>query len=342
MPRKLQHRLAALCVALSSLGMAGVADAQNIQERNFKFAFVNQKEHPQGMGAQRFAEIVEKKSGGKMKVKLFASGVLGGDAAVISSLQGGTVDLTMAIPGLLSGMAKEFSLFDLPFLFNNEKEADVVLDGPVGRKLLDKLPEKGLIGLTYFEHGFRNVTNSRRPVARMEDLQGLRLRVMQIPVMIDAFGALGANPSPLPLPEVYTALEQRAVDGQENPYSLVEASKYYEVQRYGSDTRHAFNPVVLLFSKKVWDRLSEDERMILRDAARETQPFQRAANRDVNARAAEFLKSKGMVLTEFSAQERERLRDKLKPVTDKYVRQIDPALTQELFSELGKVRGVAR
>jgi len=322
--------------------MAGVADAQNIQERNFKFAFVNQKEHPQGMGAQRFAEIVEKKSGGKMKVKLFASGVLGGDAAVISSLQGGTVDLTMAIPGLLSGMAKEFSLFDLPFLFNNEKEADVVLDGPVGRKLLDKLPEKGLIGLTYFEHGFRNVTNSRRPVARMEDLQGLRLRVMQIPVMIDAFGALGANPSPLPLPEVYTALEQRAVDGQENPYSLVEASKYYEVQKYGSDTRHAFNPVVLLFSKKVWDRLSEDERMILRDAARETQPFQRAANRDVNARAAEFLKSKGMVLTEFSAQERERLRDKLKTVTDKYVRQIDPALTQELFSELGKVRGVAR
>jgi len=342
MPRKLQHRLAALCVALSSLGMAGVADAQNIQERNFKFAFVNQKEHPQGMGAQRFAEIAEKKSGGKMKVKLFASGVLGGDAAVISSLQGGTVDLTMAIPGLLSGMAKEFSLFDLPFLFNNEKEADVVLDGPVGRKLLDKLPEKGLIGLTYFEHGFRNVTNSRRPVARMEDLQGLRLRVMQIPVMIDAFGALGANPSPLPLPEVYTALEQRAVDGQENPYSLVEASKYYEVQKYGSDTRHAFNPVVLLFSKKVWDRLSEDERMILRDAARETQPFQRAANRDVNARAAEFLKSKGMVLTEFSAQERERLRDKLKTVTDKYVRQIDPALTQELFSELGKVRGVAR
>lgn len=341
MPRKLQHRLAALCVALSSLGMAGVADARNIQERNFKFAFVNQKEHPQGMGAQRFAEIVEKKSGGKMKVKLFASGVLGGDAAVISSLQGGTVDLTMAIPGLLSGMAKEFSLFDLPFLFNNEKEADVVLDGPVGRKLLDKLPEKGLIGLTYFEHGFRNVTNSRR-VARMEDLQGLKLRVMQIPVMIDAFGALGANPSPLPLPEVYTALEQRAVDGQENPYSLVEASKYYEVQKYGSDTRHAFNPVVLLFSKKVWDRLSEDERMILRDAARETQPFQRAANRDVNARAAEFLKSKGMVLTEFSAQERERLRDKLKPVTDKYVRQIDPALTQELFSELGKVRGVAR
>jgi len=207
---------------------------------------------------------------------------------------------------------------------------------------LDKLPEKGLIGLTYFEHGFRNVTNSRRPVARMEDLQGLKLRVMQIPVMIDAFSALGTNPSPLPLPEVYSALEQKAVDGQENPYSLVEASKYYEVQKYGSDTRHTFNPVVLLFSKKKWEQLSEDERKILLDAARETQPFQRAANRDVNAKAAEFLKSKGMVLTEFPAQERERLRDKLKPVTDKYVKQIDPALTQELFSELGKARNAPR
>jgi len=341
MPKKLPHRLAATCLVLSAFLAAGLAAAQNIQERTFKFAFVNQKEHPQGMGAQRFSEIVEKKSGGKMKVKLFPSGVLGGDASVIASLQGGTVEMTMAIPGLLSGMAREFSLFDLPFLFNNEKEADFVLDGPVGRKLLDKLPEKGLIGLTYFEHGFRNVTNSRRPVAKMEDLQGLKLRVMQIPVMIDAFRALGANPSPLPLPEVYTALEQKAVDGQENPYSLVEASKYYEIQKYGSNTRHVFNPVVLLFSKKRWEQLSEDERKILLDAARETQPFQRAANRDVNARAAEFLKGQGMVLTEFPAAERERLREKLAPVTDKHVKQIDPVLTQELFSELGKARSSA-
>ena len=167
MPKARPHRLLATCIVLTSFLAAGLAGAQNIQERTFKFAFVNQKEHPQGRGAQRFSVIVEKTSGGKMKVKLFPSGVLGGDASVIASLQGGTVEMTMAIPGLLSGMAREFSLFDLPVLFNNEKEADFVLDGPVGRKLLDKLPEKGLIGLTYFEHGFRNVTNSRRPIARL-------------------------------------------------------------------------------------------------------------------------------------------------------------------------------
>jgi TRAP-type transport system periplasmic protein len=330
--------VAALCGLSASLVMAGAVHAQNIKERNFKYAFVNQKDHPQGMGAQRFAELVEKKSGGKMKVKLFPAGVLGGDAAIISSLQGGTVDLTMVVPGSLSVAIKDFALFDLPFLFNNEKEADHVIDGPVGKKLLDQLPAKGLVGLTYFEHGFRNVTNSRRPVAKMEDLQGLKLRTMQIPVMIDMFNALGANASPLPLPEVYTALEQKAVDGQENPYSLVEASKYYEIQKYASDTRHTFNPIVVLFSKKVWDQLSEDERKILLDAAKETQPYQRAANREVNAKAAEFLKSKGMTLTSFPPQERERLREKLKPVTDKYVKQLDPATAQEMFAELAKAR----
>jgi len=331
--------LAALCALAASFVMVGAGHAQDIKERNFKLAFVNQKEHPQGMGAQRFAEILEKKSGGKMKVKLFPAGVLGGDAAIVSSLQGGTVDLTMVVPGSLSVAIKEFTLFDLPFLFNNEKEADVVLDGPVGRKLLEKLPEKGLVGLTYFEHGFRNVTNSRRPVAKMEDLQGLKLRVMQIPVMIDMFNSLGANSSPLPLPEVYTALEQRAVDGQENPYSLVESSKYYEIQKFGSDTKHTFNPIVLLFSKKIWDQLSADERKLLLDSAKEAQPYQRQVNREVNAKAAEFLKTKGMTLTEFPAQERERLREKLKPVTEKYVKQIDPALAQELFAELAKARG---
>jgi len=334
-----QRMLAALCGLATSFLVTGAGHAQNIQERTFKFAFVNQKDHPQGMGAQRFAELVEKKSGGKMKVKLFPAGVLGGDAAIISSLQGGTVDFTMVVPGSLSVAIKEFTLFDLPFLFNDEKEADFVIDGPVGRKLLDKLPAKGLIGLTYFEHGFRNITNSRRTVATLEDLQGLKLRVMQIPVMIDMFAALGANPSPLPLPEVYTALEQKAVDGQENPYSLVEASKYYEIQKYGSDTRHTFNPIVVLFSKKTSDRLSEDERKILSEAAKETQPYQRRVNREENAKAAEFLKSKGMTLTAFPAQERERLREKLKPVTDKYVKQVDPALAQELFAELAKARG---
>ena len=330
--------LTALCGLAASFVMAGAAHAQNIREHTFKYAFVNQKDHPQGKGAQRFAETVEKKSGGKMKVKLYPAGILGGDAAIISSLQGGTVDFTMVVPGSLSVAIKDFSLFDLPFLFNDEKEADYVIDGPVGRKLLDKLPEKGLVGLTYFEHGFRNVTNSRRPVATAEDLQGLKLRVMQIPVMIDMFAALGVNPSPLPLPEVYSALEQKAVDGQENPYSLVEASKYYEIQKYGSDTRHTFNPIVVLFSKKTWDRLSEDERKILSDAAKETQPYQRRVNREENAKAAEFLKGKGMVLTAFPAKERERLREKLKPVTEKYLSQVDPALAKELLTELAKVR----
>lgn len=154
----------------SLLSLVGAGYAQNIKDRNFKFAFVLHKEHPLSVGAQKFADLVSEKSGGKMKVKLFPAGVLGGDPAVISSLQGGTVEMTAVVPGLVAGAIKEFIVFDFPFLFKNENEAYAVVDGPVGKKLLDKLPERGLMGLSYWEHGFRNVTNSKRPVAKLEDI----------------------------------------------------------------------------------------------------------------------------------------------------------------------------
>ena len=177
--------------------------------------------------------------------------------------------MTMVVPGTVSGNIKEFSIFDFPLLFNSYEEADAVLDGPVGQKLLTRLPEKGLIGLGYWDHGYRNLTNNRRPVAKLEDIQGLKIRVIQIPIVIDTFNALGANAVPMPLPEVYTALETGAVDGQENPNALIESSKYQEVQKYILTTRHIYNPLVVLFSKKTWDKLSEDERRILQEAARQ-------------------------------------------------------------------------
>ena len=205
-----------------------------------------------------------------MKVRIYAGGSLGGEAVVASSMQGGTVEMSMMGPGILTGMNKDFGIFDTPFMFNDAKEADAVMDGPVGQKLLDKLPEKGLIGLSYWDHGFRVLTNSRRPVSKMEDIQGLKIRVQQIPVFIDAFTALGANPVPMPFTELYTALETKAVDGQENPFVSIEVTKFYEVQKYASNTRHAYSPLLVLVSKRFWDQLSADERKILQDAANET------------------------------------------------------------------------
>jgi tripartite ATP-independent transporter DctP family solute receptor len=227
---------------------------------------------------------------------------------------------------------------DFPFLFRNENEAYAVVDG-VGKKLLDKLPERGLIGLSYWEHGFRNVTNSKRPVAKLEDIQGLKIRVIQISIYVDMFNALGANAVAMPLPEVYTALETKAVDGQENPFSFMEASKFYEVQKYASTTRHMYNPLLVLFSKKIWDQLSNDERKILLDAANEAKPYQRKVSREMDVKSIEIVKSKGMTVTEFPPQEIARMREKVKPVTEKYEKEAGEALVKELYAEIEKVRG---
>ena len=331
-------------IALTILGAVALvlpafAHAQNVKDRSIKLALANTAESAHGLGAQRFADIVAKRSDGKLKIKLYPGGVLGGEAAVASSLQGGTIEMSMMGPGLLTGMDKDFGVFDTPFLFDDFKEVDAVVDGPVGKRLLDKLPEKGLIGLAYWDHGFRILTNSRRPVAKLEDIQGLKIRVQQIPVFIDTFSALGANAVPMPFPELYTALETKTVDGQENPFVSVEVTKFYEVQKYASNTRHAYSPLLVLASKKFWDQLSDDERKILIEAASEARPYQRQTSRAMDAKAMDTLKAKGMTVTEVSTQERARMREKLKPVIEKHNKTISESLIKEVNAEIVKVRG---
>ena len=330
--------IVASVVVMSAL-LAVEVNAQNVGSRTFRVAYVQAKDHPHGLGAQRFADLVQQKSGGKMKVTTFGSGTLGGDAQVISSLQGGTIDMTMVSPGLLVGLEKEYALLDLPFLFNNYQEVDAVLDGPVGKKLLEKLPAKGLIGLGYWDHGFRNVTNSKRPILKLEDLAGLKIRVIQIAQFIEMFNTLGANAVPMSFTELYTALETKTVDGQENPLATVEASKFYEVQKFASLTQHVYNPLVTIFSKKTWDRLSPDERKIIQDAANEAGAYERKVSRETNEKAAEVLKGKGMAVNPIAPQEIERMREKVKPVTDKFVKEGGEALAQEIYAEIAKVRG---
>lgn len=327
--------LASLATLLAGSPAAHAAD---IKERNLKIAAVLQADSPYVVAAQKFADTVGQKSGGKVKAKVFAGGSLGGDVAVISSLQGGTVDMTMVSAGLLSGLSKEYGVFSIPLLFNDAKQAYGVLDGPVGKKFLDLLPSKGLVGLGWWEYGFHNVTNSKRPVVKWEDIQGLKIRTQQIPVVIEAIGALGANAVPMPFTELYTALETRAVDGQQNTLTTIEKANFYEVQKYVSTTRHIYDPIVVLFSKKVWDRLSEDERKIIQDTVAELTPYQRQLNQDSDVKALEALKKKGMTATEFAPQERERMREKLKPVAQKHMSDGDAALTKELFAEIEKSR----
>ena len=334
---KLKTLAATMMGALLVAGTTG-AMAADIKDRTIKYAVIYDMKHPHGLGAQKFADLVAQRSDNKIKVKIYPNATLGGEIVIISAMQGGTVEMAAMATSQLVGVIKDFAALDLPFLFNNEMEVDRVVDGAIGKMFLDKMPEKGLIGLSWFEHGFRNLTNSRRPVTKLEEIQGLKLRVEQNAVAVDTWNALGANAVPMPFPELYTALEQKVVDGQENPYSTVDSSKFYEVQKYLSVTKHKYTPLVVTVSKKFWDQLSTDEKKLIQDAATEAAVYQRKANRDLSEQYVQSLKKAGMQVNEISAAELARMRAKVQPVVDKYSAQIGGTLVKDLYGEIEKAR----
>ena len=276
-------------------------------------------DHPQGQAVAKFGELVGQKSDGKIKVKMFAGGLLGNDVSMVSSLQGGTQEMTIPDTSTLVGIAglKEFGLINLPFVLNSSQEADALLDGPWGQKLMAKLPEKGLVGLGFWENGFRQISNNRHPINKAEDISGLKLRVIQNPLFIDTFKALGANALPMPFPEVYTALETGTVDGQENPLATLIASKFYEVQKDAGISNHIYSVWAFLISKKFWDKLSPDEQKILTEAANEATAFERKTIRAFDATALEEIKAKGVQVTTLTDEETAKLRELTKPVSAK-------------------------
>ena len=314
-----------------------VGQAQDIQERTIRMSTANNKGHPQVMGAERFAELVSEKSGGKITVKIFPGGVLGPDLQNFSAMQGGTLDMNVGNASLLAGNVKEFAIFDLPFLFHTREEAYAVMDGPVGKKLFDLLPEKGLVGLAYWELGFRDINNSERPIEKAEDLEGLKMRVIPTPIYVDFMNALGANAVPMPFTETYTALETGAIDGMTNPLINVKDSKFYEVTDYLTITNHMYNPQAVTISKITWDKLSDAEKKIFQEAALEATAYQREAAQKASEEALEELKGE-MEVNELSAEEVARMQEKAKPVIDKYTADIGADLVAEAQAEIAAIR----
>ncbi|MBA2964306.1 MULTISPECIES: DctP family TRAP transporter solute-binding subunit [Ramlibacter] len=324
-------------VATAAVAVLGIAPLAQAQTRTLKFANQNAKGHPIVLGMDKFAEIVNAKSGGKLKVTVFPGGALGSDQANLSSLQGGTLEMAAMNSGIFASVVKDFAVYDFPFLVSSPKEADALLDGPVGKQLHTRLEEKGLVGLAYFDLGFRELTNSKRPIAKVEDIAGLKLRVIPNPINVDWVSALGANPTPLPFPELYAALEQKAVDGQENPVATIQGAKLNEVQKYMTLTNHQYNPQSVVISKKVWDQLSADEKKLLQDAATESAKYQREQTRTAGSTILEALKKGGLQVTELPAAEVGKLRDKMKPVIAKHSAGIE-ATVSAVQAELDKVR----
>jgi TRAP-type transport system periplasmic protein len=322
-------------VAAVTLSAFGLAQAQT---RTLKFANQNAKGTPIVSGMEKFGELVEKKSGGKLKVQVFPGGALGSDQANVSAMQGGSLEMAAMNSGIFASLVKDFAIYDFPFLFGNAKEADAVVDGPFGQSLHKKLEEKGLVGLGYYELGFRELTNSKHPITKVEDIAGLKLRVIPNPINVDWVKALGANPTPLPFPELYAALEQKAVDGQENPVATIKGAKLYEVQKYMTLTNHQYNPQSIVISKKVWDSLSPAEHKVLQEAAQESIAYERTQSRAALQSGLEDLKKGGMQVTELPASEITKLREKMKPVIEKHSASVGEATVKAMMAELAKAR----
>ncbi|MBU4518146.1 MAG: TRAP transporter substrate-binding protein [Gammaproteobacteria bacterium] len=324
-------------LTLATLG-AGIAQAQDIKPRLIRFGYGLNEVSNQGRAAKVFTDEVAKASGNKMKVRAIGAAALGSDVQMQQALIGGAQEMMVGSTATLVGITKEMAIWDTPFLFNNAKEADAVLDGPVGQKVMDKLQEKGLVGLVYWENGFRNLTNNKRAVTKLEDMDGIKLRVMQNTVFIDSFKTLGANAVPLPFSELFTALETKTVDGQENPYNTILSSKFYEVQKYLTVTNHVYSPWIVLVSKKWWDGLSKDEQKVLLDAAKKSRDFERQDTRAEADKALADLRGKGMQVNELSPAEAGRMRDKLGAINASISANVGEGLWKEVQGAVAQAR----
>lgn len=328
----------------ASLMLIGINDASaQIQTRLFRISAANSETHPQNQGGVKFAELIAQKSGGKMTAKLYSGGVLGNDSQSLAGMQGGTLDMMIGTLNNFGGTVKETLALEFPFLFKSAEEADFVMAGPIGKTIRDKMTDKGVIPLSYYELGFRHFhTRKGHQIKTADDFKGKKLRVQTTAVYVDLVNALGANAVPMGFSETYTGLEQGTIDGMSNPLINVMDGKYHEVTQYLAITNHVYQPSFLGMSKKVWDKLSADEQKIVQEAATESGVYQRKLSRDVATKSLDDLKAKKMEVTVLPESELAKMRERLQPVIEKHTQIIGPAFVGLMMSELEKYRGTRK
>jgi tripartite ATP-independent transporter DctP family solute receptor len=260
--------------------------------------FVGRLTAPEGVAMTSFAEEVKRRSNGRLEVKLHPGGALGGDREVLEGLQIGTVDFAIPSTSVIANFVPELQIFDIPFLFRDFDHAQAVLDGPIGQDMLAKTTAKGLVGLALGGIGFRQLTNSRRPVTGPEDVKGLKIRTQENQIHILVWRALGALPTPMALPEVFTSLQNGTVDGQENPIGAIINNKFGQVQKYLTLTNHAFTPIGLVMSPTAYNALSADDKRMVAEAARNAMKVCKEQVAIVERTGVETLRQQGMQVVE--------------------------------------------
>ena len=287
---------------LMSLNFSGCKGSPEKAEKGefkaqMKLASLTPASHTYNQGAAKFADLIKERSNGRILVTVYPEGQLGkGERELLEAVQQGTIDIYVGSTGPIGGFNPAIGILDIPFLFNDYEHADKVLDGPIGRQLLDGLDKAQFKALAFWENGFRNLTNSRRAVKVPADAKGLKIRTMENKVHMAAWSEVGANPVPMAWGEVYGALQQRIIDGQENPVAVIHSAKISEVQKHLSLTQHVYSPAVLIVSLKKWQSLPAPDREMMLKTAREVAQYQRKLGRDMEEKQVAELSERGMTV----------------------------------------------
>lgn len=314
------------CIAV--LALAVLCGSACAAPRALRLAHVVNEQDSFHVCALKIKEVVEAESGGELTVDIFPNAKLGDERTLLENVRMGVIDMAIITGGPIINFMPEFGIFDLPFLFRDEAHAYSVLDGELGQGILDRMDKVGWKGLAYGERGFRDLTNSKRPVVKPSDMAGLKIRLMENPIYVETFRALGANAVPMSWPETLTALQQGTIDGQENPLNVIVAFKLYDSQKYMTLTHHTYSPNVVMMSHRAWKGLKPDHQELILKAARAGAK----ANRDVDIQKAaewlEFLKAQGMIV---SQPDGEAFREAVKPLYEKYMEKFGAETVQAIL-----------
>ncbi|MDR1875939.1 MAG: TRAP transporter substrate-binding protein [Synergistaceae bacterium] len=316
MKRRLIFAVLSVLLALSlSVGGVGASFAAEPEIYSIRVGTTLAPSHPYNLGLEHFRDLVAEKTGGRIKVEVFHSSQLGNERDMVEGLQLGTLEMTLISTAPLSGFTSDFLVFDMPFIFSDVEVARACVDSDIGQNMLDGLSTQGIMGLCFFENGFRSITNSRKPILTPEDLNGIKIRTMENPIHMDSFRVMKADPTPMAFGELFTALQQKTIDGQENPLAIIDTSKFYEVQKYLSLTEHFYAPAPVLMSRLFYDSLSADLQAAIKECLLESRTYERQLLDEMNAHLISDLKTKGM---EINTVDKEPFIKAVQPVYEQY------------------------
>jgi tripartite ATP-independent transporter DctP family solute receptor len=326
-PRTLEGHLGGQAVKTSAMTLSALLSATVVglalhaaptlaQEVTLRASGSFQPDHSSSLAMERFRDAVAERTNNEVRIDLFPSNQLGGAEQQVDQVRRGSIFMSWSGPAFWTRVVPELEALSLPFVLPDPESAFNLVDGPVGEQLAEKLEERDVVVLGWGDLGARHVTNSRRPIRAIEDFQGLKLRMQPNELHLRTFRALGANPTPLDIAELFSALQQGVMDGQENPYSIILTNRFQEVQDYLSDTAHFYDYVVFLANKQQFEDLKPEYQEAIRESMAEAIAWQRSYNGEANEKALAELQAQGMQFDPISDELRAEMRERTAPVID--------------------------